>query len=138
MTTINLDKLAAECAQGMVKDTPPDKIETLERLTTKALGVLQEQGIYALLLFLFSRSSDEKLVAPYIRAQLYQAVLNLPAYKGNHDLAGFNADTPSTTILLFFTRNILKDDALDTTLLVRDLYEQTLTYARYGAKAAGG
>lgn len=133
--TFNLDKLAAERAQAIVhnakKGVPDVKkpVETLERLDTKALGVLQEQGVYALMLFLFSRTSDEKKVAPIIRNQLYEALKKLPDFK--------DADIKDEAqkALEFYSKNVLED--LDTLILVRDLYEQTLIYARYGAKAAG-
>lgn len=139
--TLNLDQVAAECAQAMVRNTPADKIANLERLSTKALGVLQAQGVYALMLFLFSRTSDEAKVAPFARAQLYAALQRLPAFRQNAVLQNLvrqserQADAPAEA-LKFFTDSILSD--LDTTLLVRDLYEQALIYTRYGAKAAGG
>lgn len=133
--TLNLDKLAAERAQSMVKvakqgiNGVKKSVETLERLDTKALGVLQEQGVYALMLFLFSRTSDEHNVAPVIRAQLYEALRKLPDFKDS------DIKDDAEKALKFYTDNVLKN--LDTLLLVRDLYEQTLIYARYGAKAAG-
>jgi hypothetical protein len=133
--TLNLDKLAAECAQQMTTmaaggvldvDKP---VDTLERLGTKALGVLQEQGVYALMIFLFSRTGDERLVAPLIRKGLYRAISSLPDFKGKSP-----QDEPQTA-LAFYSERVL--GGLDTTLLVRDLYEQTLIYVRYGAKAIG-
>lgn len=139
--SINLDKIAAESAQAMVHNTPAGNIEHLERLSTKALGVLQAQGVYALALFLFSRTSDEAKVAPFVRGQLYAAIQQLPAFRQNQKLNQLvqqstqQADPPAEA-LKFFTDSILS--SLDETLLVRDLYEQTLIYARYGAKAGGG
>ncbi len=133
-TTLNLDRLAAEHAQQMVKDAKSTgvkkPVETLERLATKTLGVLQEQGVYACMLFLFSRSSDEAKVAPVIRAQLFQALRALPKFEREE------IEDQALKALTFFTKNVLDD--FDTLFLVRDLYEQTLIYARYGAKAAGG
>lgn len=133
---LNLDKLAAELAQSMVNKAKRDvkgvkkPVETLERLDTKALGVLQEQGVYALMLFLFSRTGDEDKVAPVICAQLYEALRKLPDFKDS-DIKYDDAEKA----LKFYTDNVLKN--LDTLLLIRDLYEQMLIYARYGAKAAG-
>jgi len=131
-TTLNLDKIAAERAQKIVKQTNDAK--TLERLATKTLGVLQEQGVYACMLFLFSRSSDEAKVAPAICAQLFQSLKSLPAFANDADIPDDCAN--AQTALSFFSDHVLND--LDLMLLVRDLYEQTLIYARYGAKAAGG
>jgi len=133
MTTLNLDRVAARHAQEMVKRTNDAK--TLERLATKTLGVLQEQGVYACMLFLFSRSSDEDKVAKKaIRPQLFQALKALPVFKDSSHVPIDDAD--AQTALRFYSDHVL--DGLDLTLLVRDLYEQTLIYARYGAKAAGG
>lgn len=137
-TTVNLDKLAAERSQQMVNQAKQIKevkepIETLERLVTKTLGVLQAQGIYAMMLFLFSRSSDEAKIAPLIREQLYE---ELKALSIINDENVPQSNKNANDALAFYTEKIL--DNLDTLLLVRDLYEQTLIYARYHAKALGG
>jgi len=136
---LNLDKLAAERAQEMVRlakngiDGVKKPAETLERLVTKTLGVLQEQGVYAMMLFLFSRTSDEATVAEKcIRPQLYETLKALPPFN-NKNVP--NADAKAESALKFYTDSVLDD--LDTLLLVREIYEQTLIYARYGAKAEG-
>lgn len=132
---LNLDKLAAEHAQAMVDQVRHNAqgvkkpVETLERLVTKALGVLQSQGVYACMLFLYSRTSDEAKVAPFIRSQLLTALKALRCSDIPQDEA--------SKVLKFFTDRVT-GDSLDTLLLVRDLYEQTLIYARYHAKALGG
>jgi len=136
---LNLDKLAAERAQALVSGAKQvtnvkKPVDTLERLATKTLGVLQEQGVYAMILFLFSRTSDEAKIAPVICGQLFRALKLLPAFKSDSQVPADSAD--AQTALEFYTNKVLDD--LDTLLLVRDLYEQTLIYARYGAKAAGG
>ncbi len=133
MPALNLDKIAAERAQKMVYAAPDTEkvqkpVETLERLVTKALGVLQEHGVYALMLFLFSRSGDEKKIAPRIRKELNAALQSLPDFRDKqvpHD---------AKKALDFYAGHVLND--LDRLLLVRDLFEQTLIYARYSAKAA--
>lgn len=123
MTTLNLDQLAAQYAQKIVAEGKAD----IENLITKTLGVLQEQGVYACLLFLFSRTSNEKNLAEKSRPHLYRLLQELPAFQ--------KAEISDANALAFFSDNICGD--LDTLLLVRELYEQTLIYARYGAKAAG-
>lgn len=130
---VNLDKIAAERAQAMVRGASSARnvkkpVETLERLATKSLGVLQEHGVYALILFLFSRTGDEKNIAPHIRRELNAALKSLPAFK-NTDIS-----SSAQEALQFYAQNVLDD--LDRLLLVRDLYEQTLIYVRYSAKAA--
>ncbi len=147
MTRINLDKTAAECAQKMVGEAlklkeSNDKekkvkkpAETLERLATKALGVLQSQGVYALMLFLFSRSRDEaKIAEQAVRPELYAALEVLKHFNVN-ELPCRESDTNKEMqeTLSFYSEKICKD--LDLLLFVRQLYEQALIYARYHAKA---
>jgi hypothetical protein len=155
--SLNLDQQAALYAQQMVKEGSPVKdAKALENLITKTLGVLQEQGVYACMLFLFSRSSDEAKIAPYLRREHYQLLGRLPQFEGNRTLPSA-AETIATlqivdkkereqkfkdasvkearTALEFYSQHVLGD--LDTLLLVKELYEQTLIYARYGAKAEG-
>jgi len=140
MTTLNLDQKAAQYAQTMVAEgvnavttKAPEKVENL---VTKALGVLQEQGVYALVLFLFSRTSkDEKSIAPKLRAPLYKLLRELPQFEANPELGGFGENPEAKKVLKFFSDEVCEH--LDTLLLVKDLYEQTLIYARYGAKAEG-
>jgi len=139
--TFNLDKLAIERAQAMVNGAQRvsgvrKPVETLERLATKTLGVLQEQGVYAMLLFLFSRSSDEEKVAPLIRSELFEALKELPGFRDNDTVQSLQEDTDAQTALKVYSEGVLNDNDLDTLLLVRDLYEQTLIYTRFGAKAA--
>jgi len=123
MTQLNLDQLAAQYAQKIVADGKAD----IENLITKSLGVLQEQGVYACLLFLFSRTGNEKEIAPNIRSHLYNLLKKLPAFT--------TSEINDQNALQFFADTVCDD--LDTLLLVKELCEQTLIYARYGAKAEG-
>ena len=141
-TTPNMDQLAAKHSQQMVSETlkmvpgttnkekEKKMAKTLDRLVTKTLGVLQEQGVYAMMLFLFSRKSDELKIAPVIRKELIKMLKQLPTF--------LDVDTPDPNkdkdTLRFYSDKVMDD--LDTLFLVRDLYEQTLIYARFGAKAA--
>lgn len=132
MVKVNLDKLAQDKARKML-DT--DDKETLERLVTKTLGVLQSQGVYAMMLFLFSRTSKEKEVASFIRKPLYEALHQLPEFKDNKELKELiSNDRDHRKVLSWFSENISED--LNKLLLVRELYEQMLIYARFHAKAA--
>ena len=133
--TLNLDKLAARYSQNMVSDCN-DKIKILERVVTKTLGVLQEQGVYAMILFLFSRSSEEKDVAGFIRKQLYQVLSSIrevvPEFLKNQVMP--DEKTAINNVLAFYSSDEVMGDT-NTLFLIRDLYEQTLIYTRYGAKA---
>jgi hypothetical protein len=124
----NLDFLAAQTAQQIIVTTGSFKASEVDNLATKALGVLQENGVYAAALFLYSRSSTDAKIAPFVRQQLLglaaQEVLIRPA----------PADQAQEA-LKFVTDHICNE--LDTLLLVKQLWEQTLIYVRYGAKARG-
>lgn len=124
----NLDLLAAQTAQQIITDTAGFKSSEVDNLATKTLGVVQENGVYAATLFLYSRSGKDAEIAPWMRQQLLgmaaQAVLNRPA----------PTDQAQET-LEFVTDHICNN--LDTLLLVKQLWEQTLIYVRYGAKARG-
>ena len=129
----NIDLIAAEAAQGIIKATRGIKIKgesikatDTENLITKALGVLQENGVYAALLYLYSRTSDtDKLVAEKAREKLLDMTSELAlSPPPNKD---------ATPALEFLTEKVCRN--LDTLLLVKQMWEQTLIYARYGAKA---
>jgi hypothetical protein len=122
MTTTNLDQLAAQYAQKIVADGKAE----IENLITKTLGVLQEQGVYACMLFLFSRTGNEKGQAEKTRLHLYNLLKELPTFS--------QSEIDDKNALQFYSDTVCND--LDILLLVKDLYEQTLIYARYGAKAA--
>lgn len=136
---LNLDQQAAIQSQIIVREGVKVKdAKAVENLITKTLGVLQEQGIYAMMLFLFSRTSDEEKIAPHIRAPLYALLQQLPVFQNNAELSAnlsdFSASTAAEPVLQFYAQAVCSK--LDALLLVKDLYEQTLIYARYGAKAA--
>jgi len=126
----NLDTLAAQTAQQIVADTRNCAAASeVDSLATKALGVLQENGVYACALFLYSRTGKEKdKIAPPMRRQLLalaaQEVLNRQSPPDQAEKA-----------LRFVSDDIASD--LDTLLLVKQVWEQTLIYVRYGAKARG-
>jgi len=136
----NLDILAARCAQEVVRALVPEGVEeakkkagALGNVTTKALGVLQEQGVYAGMLFLYSKVNDpytqqlrEKLLEVLNRPEMTSFALGFPHDKDKRkwqDVSEHLAD------------KVCND--LDTLLLVKQVWEQTLIYVRYGAKARG-
>ncbi len=124
----NLDRLAAKAAQAIVNQTKDSQAVDVENLVTKALGVLQENGVYAALLYLYSRSSkNEQPIAQQARDKLLGVLreAGLPS-PGKQEKS-------VQDVLQLVTDQICND--LDRLLLVKQLWEQTLIYARYGAKA---
>ncbi len=95
-----------------------------ETLITKALGVLQEDGVYAFFLYLVSLKKD---VAGHISQKAFD-LLRDDAILGN-ELRG--QTEPMKAVL-----EKLADD-LGRLVFVKGLLERTLVYARYHAKALG-
>lgn len=122
----NLDLLAAQTAQQIIADTMRFKPAEVDNLATKALGVLQENGVYAAMLFLFSRGDKDGQIASSVRLRLLQLA-------AQEILNQSTPDNQAQAALQFVTDHISND--LDTLLLVKQVWEQTLIYVRYGAKA---
>ncbi len=123
----NLDWMAADSAQAVIRDTAKSDSGDVDNLVTKALGVLQENGVFAFMLFLCSRKRENELpIAETVRKRLLAQTPEVGVK------AQFNPDDKQAC-LSFLTTHVCND--LDALLLVKQLWEQTLIYARYGAKA---
>lgn len=121
MKVSNLD---AACATlGHELGTSGQKPKDTENSLTKALGVLEEQGVYAMFLYLharekeFGKSTSKKLME-FLRQNVPG---NWSADKDNEPFGDL--------------QDLAKN--LDNLLFARDLLHQALVYARYHAKAAG-
>ncbi|AKJ38797.1 hypothetical protein [Methanosarcina barkeri] len=125
----NLDFQAAKLSQQIIEETIKENLidsSSVENLVTKTLGVLQENGVYACILYLQSRSSDnDKKISNSVMNNLFK-MTELIKIKPP-------VDSSSTDKLSFVSDYICKD--LDTLFLTKQLWEQILLYARYGAKA---
>jgi hypothetical protein len=139
----NLDRLAAQHAQAIIrrvvdvdeeetqKDKPEDKKKTKQQLSkdventvTKALGVLQEDGVYACFLYLLAKEKENGSI-----------VVN--EMLGLLDEIGFGWGKPNDNsarqVLSHISEKVTID--LERLLLAKEALEQMLIYARYGAKA---
>ena len=139
---INLDYLAAKHAQEVIKEKETDKIEKasdVENAVTKALGVLQENGVYACFVFALSRTKqkdgekqegNEKAESIVMKAIVTQMLALLKELNYNvPTVDSLNAQH----ILSEVAENVTQD--LERLLLAKEVLEQMLIYARYGAKA---
>lgn len=114
----NLDLACAKTGQAIAEK--PSK--ELENLVTSALAVLEEQGVYALFLFLETRGGDvAKTIGQRVRELLRKTPRRAPLLSDNG-----NGD-------IFKSLQSMSED-LDELLLARDLLRQTLVYARYHAR----
>ena len=145
---INLEPLAASAANKIVNTSLSKNAEAteVENIVTKSLGVLTEQGIYALGLFLATRKrnkdehkrNDRKsdaIVADsihlYLASLLKETYLFTDSLKNKQDvITDFYREITAPN------ENESSVDALRRILLIKQIFETTLTYARYAAKAA--
>jgi len=124
----HLDWLAAHHAQEVIRKTQSEKAGNVDNTITKALGVLQENGIYACALFLKSRSGDEKNRADVLMDEILNLLEGL----------GFGWGMPSSNRARDVLQHIsdrVTGGNLERLLLAKETLEQMLIYARYGAKA---
>ncbi len=122
----NLDRLCADYGSKFaecVTQAFRGDAGKAENLLTKALGVLQEQGIYAFVLFCRSRGSTEKSGADKIEAitkELLKDKINLVS---------------DGDLLNEIRRENGLASKLEDLILAIQLLEKSLIYARYHAKA---
>lgn len=113
----NLDLACARVGKTIAER--PSK--ELESLVTSALAVLEEQGIYAMFLFLKTRGgSGGENVSQKLHKFLKETPQQAPLLSENGDV---------------FTSLQQTAKDLDKLLLARDLVRQALVYARYHARA---
>lgn len=129
--TANLDWLAASYAQNMVRIAQSAKdAKELDNLVTKTLGVLQENGIYAAILFLAAQAQTDKA------SKVLAGILNFLDHM-NRDFRFGWPDQPKATVseevLRYISDHVVVN--LERLLLVKETLEQMLIYARYGARA---
>ncbi|HDH44626.1 MAG TPA: hypothetical protein ENG66_04460 [Thermococcus sp.] len=122
---INLDQLCAEYGYRFAKkvsEADGFDAKKAEVIITKALGVLQEQGLYAFALFCKSRSSGERAGAEEIEALAKELLKELSLINDGD-----------------FLEELQKDDGLltklDYLMLAIQVLEKSLIYARFHAKA---
>jgi hypothetical protein len=101
-----------------------DLYGAIDTLSTKALGVLQENGVFACVLFLRTRREKESPVTEEIMKTLHELA---EAFGGEQQCMGVDS------LLRYYSDQIAGD--LDRLMLTRSVWEQTLIYVRYSAKA---
>ena len=132
MPGINLEQVAAAQAREAVTQAQGQSmVDTLERVATKALVVLQEQGVYALLLYLYARPKSETETARLVRASLFAAWKALP--DAAPEVESLSGETRALNALGVLEQHLMSD--FHRLMLVRELFEQTLIYTRYAARA---
>ncbi|WP_008309188.1 hypothetical protein [Leptolyngbya sp. PCC 6406] len=128
-TPINLDRLAAKYAQVVIVNTEDSKPKDIENTVTKALGVLQEDGVYACFLYLLAK---EKESGKKIIEQMLDLLEEL-GFGWKKPAKDNKTDLSPDVALKHITDYVTQD--LERLLLTKETLEQMLIYARYGAKA---
>jgi len=124
MDALTFENLDLACAK-VGKDIANSSSDDLEKVITDALAVLEEQGLYAIFLYLENAVSGtkKKELAKGISQKLHKFLQGTPQQA---PLLSDNAD-------VFTSLQEMATD-LDKLLLARDLVRQTLVYARYHAR----
>lgn len=122
----NIEYLCAEHGRAMA--TSGDD----ESVINHALGVLQENGVYAMFLFCASRTEAHRQVADRIGQQAVD-LLRCEGIGLLGDQVSY-AQTPDAQAVLFPALTHLSA-SVPNLLFAKDLLERALIYARYHAKA---
>lgn len=131
----NLDWIAAKHAQAVIKDSKYKDSKAVENTVTKALGVLQEDGVYACFLYLLAKEKpsnedkkkQQKSTGEILVKYMLELLDNLQIDWGKPEKC------QPEDILLFIVSN--EKITLERLLLTKEILEQMLIYSRYGAKA---
>ncbi|SNX54960.1 hypothetical protein [Thermoanaerobacterium sp. RBIITD] len=115
---LNLDYICIEIGQSMPKGKDP------QNDIRKAIGVLREDGVYAMFLWLEDKDKEikQKLIKLLNKDEIKQYLLN--------NSESFNKDNFNKFCEQL--KNIAAD--LDKLLFAKKILERTLTYALYHAK----
>lgn len=123
-TQSNLDRLAAKYAQAIISRTAAKKASDVDNTVTKALGVLQENGVYACFLYLLAKEKENGSV---VVAEMLDLLNDMDFGWGKP------ADNSAEKMLSHISDKVAVN--LERLLLAKETLEQMLIYARYGAKA---
>lgn len=137
---VHLDYIAATRAQAIIRRTAgpaeddplacANKAKEVDGTITKTLGVLQENGFYAAVLFLASRKKEEIGRARVTLDEILNLLVALP-------FGWTKPDTLDSEAVLAHVADTVVCAPLPRLILAKDVCEQMLIYARYGAKARG-
>lgn len=123
---MNLDAECARCGAQICGSIVGDK-EKVITLCRNALGVLQEEGVYAFFIYLkWKKDEGGKFIWPKIIDLLKKPEIGILINTINTNGCGFNNDVENALIDKTQNLNIL--------LMMRKLMSKSLTYALYGLR----
>lgn len=126
----NLDYFAAKSGQHILVSLDSMDKKELEKLVNDVLLVLHANGIYACILYLYAREKKKNETAEKLTREL----LNSAKESLGIDFEDLDEKMKNPeSVLSLVNEKICKNT--NSLFLVKDLWERTLVYARYGAKA---
>jgi hypothetical protein len=122
---ISIEPICAKHGHNMIQSGENPKLQDQENVITKALGVMSENGLYAMCIFLLSCN----------KAVYGKKILTQDIYALWKELEIIDSTVQNNNIeILDATRQITAN--LPKLILTRKVTEQALVFARYHAKAA--
>jgi len=139
-TTIeNLDFYCVDYAQRLADGLKPAMQKyrfrggDVENVITKALGVLQQNGVYAFITFVVWKKHNGTRAERETAARMDELLLGQPNSDALLRLEPMSLNLGRAKQLLDIGKALSED--LDTLLFAKELLGRTLIYARYHAKA---
>ncbi|PZC51873.1 MULTISPECIES: hypothetical protein [unclassified Mesotoga] len=124
----NLDYIAAKSGQNILVSLKSMDKKELEKLINDVLLVLHGNGIYACILYLYAREKKKTETAEKLAKELLGSVRESLGI----DFEDLDEKNPEDVLRVVNEKICNNTGSL---FLVKDLWERTLVYARYGAKA---
>lgn len=134
----NLDQICAKYGFKFAEKISKADAKKAEKLITDALSVLQEQGLYAFVLFCRSRSGQEIAGAKELENLTKELLMEIDLIKNSKVKGGENITIKDSTescddLLNELRENISAD--IDKLMFAVSVLEKSLIYARFHAKA---
>ncbi len=124
----NLDYFAAKSGHNILVSLDTMDKKELEKLINDILLVLHGNGVYACILYLYAREKKKSETAEKLAKELLGSVRESLGI----DFEDLDEKNPEDVLCVVNEKICNNTDSL---FLVKDLWERTLVYARYGAKA---
>ena len=124
----NLDYFAAKSGQKILAALESMDKKELEKLINDILLVLHGNGVYACILYLYAREKKKTETAEKLAKEMLGSVRESLGI----DFEDLDEKNPEDVLRVVNEKICNNTGSL---FLVKDLWERTLVYARYGAKA---
>jgi len=123
MVQNNIDYICAKYGQEIVKKV--EKKKEMKNLIQKSLGILQEDGVYAFVVYSDSEGAFKNGMANKILSKTFELLKdnNINLVEGNYERNEVYEQIRKLS------------ENIDDLFFAKDLIERTLIYARYHAKA---